>query len=209
MHVIERFQAMASYLRGKCLNEIFPGRFMKNLVYAKYPPYHCIGCGVPMTHDQMNPPDRITPRAMCTACWEKWRQWIEAQERCLVCFDVLSDDKFGNFLDNPYDLHNRLCVGRCADYFSLMSAYALGYDTGIRDIPQHQAYPQVQRINRDQHLMAPLPNASDVIDVPFQEIPQRKPFALPPPDDSLKVPSNFRKWRHNEKEVEFVPLKRR
>ena len=218
MHVLERAQAIAPYAKGKTLSDLgFGQEYMNWMPYGKFMPEKCVKCGCDRTHDQMYPPGRITPRAMCESCYKKWEQEIRSYQKC-ICGKRLPKEILRDFLADPYDLHNRFCSGKCADYFSLCSAYALGYDVWLeqitaKSIDDFRSTPEGQRLFAEIcHTTPALPEPNhdpDVIDAEFEEIPVQKPFALPPPDDSLKVPSSWNRKTYRDKEVVFVPLKRR
>lgn len=79
-----------------------------------------------MSHQEMEPPDRITPRALHAKCFARWTSRIS--EECPICKEDLSDEKVNMQKVSPYDLHHRVCEGQCIDYFSILSCKALGDD---------------------------------------------------------------------------------
>ena len=128
MNILLRFHAVIPHLTGKFLAEVFPHHFIENLPYNSVEPYHCIhpNCGRLMSHFEMFPPDRLTPRAVCPQCWAKMTSGFT--EECWVCGDYLEEWRWKNQKTQPRDLHYRIHGSYCSDYFSVISAKALGQD---------------------------------------------------------------------------------
>jgi len=83
-----------------------------------------------MTPDMIMPPGKITPRAICPVCWDQITQ--ELTETCWICGEELDDHQLFRQEASPKDIHHRIHdVGQCKDYFSLVSARAMGHPTGI------------------------------------------------------------------------------
>jgi hypothetical protein len=133
MNVLTVFSAMAPYIRGKNLHELFPHQFMQNLPYDRVRPGCCIICVRPMGNYEMFPPGRITPRAVCPVCWSSLTSGVT--QNCLVCLDSLESWRIQKQERQLGNLHLRIHEGKCRDYFSLVSAKALGKETGIIDLP--------------------------------------------------------------------------
>lgn len=129
MNVLTYFNAMAPYIKGKSIYQLFPESFVENLPFARYQPFHCLGCACQMTPDMIMPPGKVTPRAICQNCWDQFTARFTGD--CLVCNEPMEDAQVLNQQAAPKDLHHRIHGGKCRDYFSLVSARALGYETGI------------------------------------------------------------------------------
>jgi len=134
MNVFLLIHALAPMITGKYLAEIFPDQFMKNIPYQDVQPYHCIrpGCSRHMVEEEMFPPGRLTPRAVCPRCWSELTS--VRNEECLVCGDYLEDWRFEIQDNRPRDIRFRIHGLRCSDYWSIVSAKALGQDMSfLRD----------------------------------------------------------------------------
>jgi len=172
MNVLTRFTAMAPHIMGRHLYEVFPGEFKQNLPFDRVRVGCCIWCGNNMPHSEMFPRDRQTPRALCSSCWNQLTAGITTD--CWVCEYRLEDSRIQAQMRNPHDLHHRVHDGECIDYFSLVSAKALGQNTGIIEtiIPQNQqALPSGNVI-----LGLPQPVQQDIIDVTPQNV--RRPLPI-------------------------------
>jgi hypothetical protein len=130
MNILTYFNAMQPYIQGRSIYQLFPSEFVENVPFARFPPFHCIRCGGQMTPDMIMPPGRVTPRAICPTCWEQLTE--ELTEYCWVCGEELDDHQLFRQEASPKDIHHRIHdVGKCRDYFSLVSARAIGHSTGI------------------------------------------------------------------------------
>jgi hypothetical protein len=203
MNVLTRFSAMAPHIKGKCLNELFPANYLQNMPYQEVQPYHCIvpNCRQLMHHHEMFPKDRLTARAICPECWDALTS-ISTRE-CWVCGDDL-DSKHNQQQFHPRDIHNRIHSGMCCDYFSLVSAKALGRDTGILEIyageVQHIGF---RRIIQDHKNDIDIPYLnSDHHPTRIQRVFSQPPKALPMPGEKLRVPDHIEGIR------ELIPVKR-
>jgi len=170
MNILLLFHAVIPHLTGKFLAEIFSHSFMENLPYNTAQPYHCIhpNCGCLMSHFEMFPPDRLTPRAICPQCWTKMTS--DLSEECWVCGDYLEEWRWKNQKIQPRDLHYRIHGSYCADYFSIISAKALGQDMSfLRDEAHSLTREHPQYIDAQYQKMDPIPI-------------NRGPAALPAPN---------------------------
>jgi hypothetical protein len=113
-------------VKGKLLSELFPQGFFNRFSYNDVEVRHCLHCKKAMTHNEMEPPDKLTPRAMHVQCFAEFTNGIT--EECPICGGYLSNDKVDAQSHSHYDIHHRICEGRCMDYFSLVSCKALGDD---------------------------------------------------------------------------------
>jgi hypothetical protein len=216
MNVLTIFSAMAPFIIDRSLYELFPAHFMKNLPYDRVRPYCCILCGKPMAQNEMFPPNRITPRAICSECWAALTASVN--ESCWICNDNLENWKIDRQYMQPRDLHFRLHGGKCRDYFSLVSAKALGQNTGIR-VETHTFRPSqpspetgaLQHTNNDLQI-----EMSDSYFENFNTLPgsQTTIAVLPPPTDLLKLKNCLRinpdpastMPMHKGKNVKVIPL---
>ena len=170
MNILLRFHAVVPHLTNKFLSEIFPHHFMENLPYNSAQPYHCIhpNCGRLMSHFEMFPPDRLTPRAVCPQCWTKMTS--DLSEECFVCGEYLEEWRWKNQNTQPRDLRYRIHGSYCSDYFSIISAKALGQDMSFLGDEAHS-------LTREN---------PQYIDAQYQEMDpiliNRGPAALPAPN---------------------------
>ena len=158
MNILLLFHAVIPHLTGKFLAEVFPHHFIENLPYNSVQPYHCIppNCGRLMSHFEMFPPDRLTPRAICPQCWSNMTS-IRSDE-CWVCCDYIEDWRFERQKLKPHDLHFRIHGLRCSDYWSIVSAKALGQDMSfLRDEDHSLTREHPQYIDAQYQEMAPIP----------------------------------------------------
>ena len=184
MNILLRFHAVVPHLTSKFLAEVFPHHFMENLPYNSVQPYHCIhpNCGRLMSHSEMFPPDRLSPRAICPQCWTKMTS--DLYEECWVCGEYLEEWRWKNQKTQPRDIHYRIHGSYCADYFSIISAKALGQDMSF--------------LNENCGLDHQTPQ---YIDVEYEGVPQKSfnqssnalpaisnsvPKALPPPQQQMR-----------------------
>ena len=128
MNVRVRVDALRddSDIKGKLLSELFPKGFFNRFSYNDVEVKHCLHCKRSMTHNEREPPDKLTPRAMHVQCFAEFTNGIT--EVCPICEGYLSNDKVNAQSNSPYDIHHRICEGRCMDYFSIVSCKALGDD---------------------------------------------------------------------------------
>ena len=200
MNVLTVFNAMSPFIQGRSLSELFAAHFMQNLPYGRFSPHCCIVCGRTMDDQEMFPPDRLTPRAICPGCWAKLTSTLSRQ--CWVCGGDLGS-KFDRQRSQRHDLHYRIHGGICSDYFSLVSVRALGYVTGIRDDTRrgrHQPYGQY-----DHAAVQPAYEAAN----------SKQPGAFSGPAGMIEhqsfdsVDSLLKQGRKNQDDVEVVYLPRR
>jgi len=127
---------------------------------------------------------------------------------CALCGDPLSGYQKNMQHREHREIKHHFCP-ECLEYFALCHSKIVGED---------MSFLVDESYGRSRHTMLPDPapsarmveyNNPNVIDAEFEEVTQRRPFALPPPEDSLKVPRNSGRQMYKGKEVEFVPLKRR
>ncbi len=110
---------------------------MQNLPHDKVQPgvvFIVIG---DMAQHQMFPPDKITPRAICESCWA--RLTAQVTIKCWVCGSVHDQQMLDYQRQAPQDIHYRIHDGKCMDYFALVSARALGVDTGVCEIRRYKS----------------------------------------------------------------------
>lgn len=158
MNVMTYFNAMLPHIQGKSIYQLFPQEYIQNLPFAQYPPFHCLRCGGQMTQDMIMPPGKVTPRAICPVCWDQITH--ELTETCWICGEELDDHQLFRQEASPKDIHHRIHdVGQCKDYFSLVSARAMGNPTGILE---------------ENHFLANMPENNPVIDVTPRPNQQRQ-----------------------------------
>ena len=139
------FSAMAPFVQGRALRQLFSAQFMQNWPYHRVRPGCCINpvCGRQMSHEEMFPADKKTPRAMCPDCYAEWTRTVT--EHCPVCGDYLENWRVDNQIHQAHEVTFRLHDGRCLDYFSLLSGKALGQCSGIIDESYAYGPPQLQQ----------------------------------------------------------------
>ena len=91
MNILTVFSAMAPYIRGRSLHELFPSQFMQNLPFENVQTHCCILCLRPMSMEEMFPRRRLTPRAICPECWGAVTNDIS--ETCWICGGYLEESK--------------------------------------------------------------------------------------------------------------------
>lgn len=202
MNVMTYFNAMQPYIQGKSIYQLFPSEYIQNIPFARHPPFHCINCGCGMTPDMIMPPGRITPRAICPHCWEQLT--AELTDKCWVCGEDLEDHQLFSQEASPKDIHNRIHdVGQCRDYFSLVSARAMGHSTGILE---------------ENHFLANMPgnNPDEVIVVtPWSDQTKRIsnnpviPEIIHDPQETLQDWIDEAGGTHEDKKTIFVPIIRK
>jgi len=133
MHALDRASSIIPHIKGSYLFEHFPEEYMQNLSHDKVQPGCCIYCYERMSQHQMFPPDKITPRAICESCWAGLTAQVTI--RCWVCGSVHDQQMLDYQRQAPQDIHYRIHEGKCMDYFALVSARALGVDTGVCEYP--------------------------------------------------------------------------
>ena len=165
------------HVRGKSLSQLFPANFMANLPYDRVMVGHCIQCGRLMSRDEMQPPGRQTPRAMCQQCYDYWTS--SQSDVCPICKEYLSNDKLNGQRMNPKEVSFRIHDGKCLDYFSIVSCKALGDDMSfLADENQAYNFNQFQPDHPNlQHLYEEL-----------QEQPQQQQPYYPPQQPSYPQP---------------------
>ena len=191
------FSALAGFIRGRSLYELFPNEFMENIPYERVKSCCCIRCLRPMSNEDMFPRSRLTPRAICPECWVTLT--VNLSEKCWVCGDYLENWRFDRQKSQRHDLHFRIHEGRCRDYFSLVSVKALGWNTGIREETNRYDSPQLTpRQIPQQTRTAPQQN---FIEGEYEEVNARNKKALPPPAELLRFEPQSRKI------FSFIPTK--
>lgn len=187
MNVLKRYKAMAKYMHGTFLSSHFPEHYIQTLPYEGIKRGHCLRCKHPMTADQMHPPGRITPRAICPTCWMELTNQVTTE--CWVCGFRLDDHSIQAQSRNPRDLHHRVHQhDKCIDYFSLLSAHILGEQTGVIELSEQEAnHNNPMTIDHITNrltgglLPQPQPARHQVIDVTPQ------PLALPQSTGGIKL----------------------
>ena len=188
MNVLTVFSAMAPYVRGRSLSELFPAHFMQNLPFNRIQQGCCIFCIRPMAYEEMFPPDRLTPRAICPECWAALTANIS--EACWVCGNYLEDWKINQQRIQLSELHFRIHGEKCGDYFSLCSAQGLGQHTGIRDALSPLNYSQhTPNVISRRRSVTP---EHEFIDAEYEglnslPLSRNDARALPPPTELLKL----------------------
>ena len=140
MHTLHRTNPIIPLIRGSYLNQHYPGEYMQNLSHDRAQPGKCIKCYRDMAQHEMHPPGRITPRAICEPCWA--RSTAQVTIKCWVCGSVHDQQMLDYQRQAPQDIHYRIHDGKCMDYFALVSARALGVDTGVCEYPPPGLHPQ-------------------------------------------------------------------
>ena len=133
MHALHRASHIIPHIKGSYLYMHFPEEYMRNLSHDKVQPECCIYCNGRMSQHQMFPPGKITPRAICESCWD--RLTAQVTIKCWVCGSVHDQQMLDYQRQAPQDIHYRIHDGKCMDYFALVSARALGVDTGVCEFP--------------------------------------------------------------------------
>ena len=113
-------------VKGRYLSDLFPKGFFSRFPHKEIKIGCCLHCNRSMTYNEMEPPDKLTPRAMHSQCFAELTN--EITEECLICEGYLSNEKVNAQSHSPYDIHHRICEGRCMDYFSIVSCKVLGDD---------------------------------------------------------------------------------
>jgi len=170
MNILLLFHAVIPHLTGKFLAEVFPHRIVVNIPYNSVQPYHCIhpNCGRLMSHLEMFPPDGLTPSAICLRCSEELISGLT--EECWACGDYIEEWRWKNQKTHPCDLYYRMHGLYCSDYFSVISAKALGQNMSfLRDEADSLTREHPQYIDAQYQEMAPFPI-------------NRGPAALPAPN---------------------------
>jgi hypothetical protein len=140
MNVLDRFYAMKPYIQGKSWEEIFPRASTENFNYRTAKAGHCLICDLRMRPEDMFPRDRLTPRAICPTCWSTITSRLN--RFCWVCTLMLDFELVHAQQNDMGNLHHRIHTGRCADYFSAVSAIALGKHIGLVMSRPQPALPQ-------------------------------------------------------------------
>ena len=150
-NVLTRLSAMAPFVQGRSLRQLYPTQFMQNWPYHQVMPSCCINpaCGRQMSYEEMFPADKNTPRALCPECYAEWTSAVT--EQCPVCGDYLENWRIVNQTHQPHEVTFRLHDGRCLDYFSLLSGKALGQRVGIIDEACAYGAPQLQQDYVEEH----------------------------------------------------------
>ena len=199
-----RLQALIRSIQGRSLHELYPNHFMQNWPYDRVQPYQCIGigCGRPMSYEELWPANKATPRAMCPECYSEWTSALT--EQCPVCGDYLEKWRVDNQKCSPNEVSFRVHDGRCLDYFSLLSGKALGQDMSfLRDeyyVRPRQLPRQTIRHEHQDYIDA---QYVDLRHQPRQvlRVPAPRQRALPPPQEQLRVRGQF-------EEPDSVPVRR-
>jgi hypothetical protein len=167
MNVLSIAQAIVPHIRGSYLNQIFPEEFMQNLSHDRTQKGCCIACMRKMEQHEVYPPGRITPRAICPACWAAMTSNLS--QDCWICGSPLDPQAIACQQHAPRDLHHRIHGGKCADYFSLVSARALGVETGVRERPAQVVSGQQSQITYE-----PQQTIGEIINM----VPARQPLPI-------------------------------
>ena len=138
MNVLYYFEAMKEQVFRKSLQQLFPQEFFQYIPFENVRKGRCIICTLPMSQSEMHPQGAITPRAICPSCYQN-RTLNNNIKECWVCGGGFDNETYNNQSVNPGDIHFRIHeYGRCRDYFSLLSAHALGIDTGIIELDNNE-----------------------------------------------------------------------
>ena len=127
MHCVNRIKQLekSPYVNGRTVEQLFPSVFIKKFPYYKAKESQCILCLGHMTHHELFPPDKITPRPMHQHCFEEWI-W-EITEECPICGEYLPNSKLQGQERHIKDIHYRICDGRCMDYYAYVASIVVGY----------------------------------------------------------------------------------
>lgn len=169
MNVLHRAQAIIPHLKNMYLSVYYPKEFMQNLPYNPVQPGKCIRCYRNMAQHEMHPPGRITPRAICKECWAAMTSNLS--QFCWVCGSLLDQGVLSQQQQAPQDLHYRIHGGKCADYFSLVSAKALGMDMEFWEEPP---LPGVINSDPPQITYEPQQTVNDIINM----VPVKQPLPI-------------------------------
>ena len=176
MNVIEKVKALIPQLRGRSLNQIFPPNITQNFQFQRVRKGYCINqyCrrNYPLSKEEMFPSGRATPRALCSECWNYLAK-IYAEE-CWVCGEYLEGGKVNAQRSNPYDIHTQIHDLICADWFSLVSAKALGFDMSFL---KDDHFGNAQNVSRGSQSHQLPQQGQQVQQVP-QQVFQRQPRQL-------------------------------
>lgn len=113
-------------MSGKTLSQVFPQDFMRRRQLESVMQGHCLTCNRPLSHHEMFPANRATPRAMCPQCYDNWTRGYT--NVCPIDGLPLDSWKIENQRSNPREVQHRLHDGLCLLYFSLLSCKVLGDD---------------------------------------------------------------------------------
>ena len=166
MHALHRTNPIIPRIRGSYLNQHYPGEYMQNLSHDRAQPGKCIKCYRDMAQHEMHPPGRITPRAICPKCWAAMTSNLS--QFCWVCGSLLDQKELSQQQQAPQDLHHRIHGEKCADYFSLVSAKALGVNMELWEEPP---LPGVINSDPPQITYEPQQTVNDIINM----VPVKQP----------------------------------
>jgi hypothetical protein len=126
MNVYLFFHVLVPYLREKCLEDLFPKRFMNSFPYDSVLVHRCIvnGCGRPIDKREMFLDQNGFPSAICSSCFLEMTS--RQTEECWVCGDSLEDWRLEMQKARPHDVDYKIHELRCRDYFSIVSVKAMG-----------------------------------------------------------------------------------
>ena len=113
-------------VKGKYLSQLFPQEILDMMPYRFIRYRQCLSCGKTVEQYDMEPPDMVNPRAMHTKCFN--RLAVRVSKKCIICKNILSEDKINGQSNSPYDSYYRICDGHCIDYFSIISCKIFGDD---------------------------------------------------------------------------------
>ena len=172
MNILLRFYAVIPHLTGKFLAEIFPHRIVENIPYKSVEPYRCIrpDCGRLMSRFEMFPPDGLSPGAICPRCRAALISVFT--EECWACGNYIEEWRWKNQKTHSCDLYYRIHDLYCADYFSVISAKALGQNMSfLRDEAHSLTKEHPQYIDVQYQEMTPIPinHAPAALPAPNQE----------------------------------------
>jgi hypothetical protein len=169
-------------VRGKYLNQLFPQKSLNMIPYQLLRYHQCIFCGRTVEQYDMEPPDMVNPKPMHSKCFN--RLAVRISKKCLICKNILSQDKIDAQSHSPNDSYYRICDGYCIDYFSIVSCKIFGDDmTFIADELELQPLYKQQSSKKQQgYQKSNLP------------LPQLKPQPIIPSDklwEDLRVVNSY------------------
>ncbi len=206
-------------VRGKFLSQLFPKHFMENIPYENIKVGCCIQCGRRMHPNEMEPPGRQTPRAMCPECYDYLTSNIS--DECPICGEYLPKRKVDAQRGNPKEVSHRIHDGKCLDYFSIISCKALGDDMSFL-ADESQWYNKQEPIRIGDSLYNNDNDGRDYLEQTIRNVIQKEISRLNPGRTQKSLPNPSRKFSPSDyfdnrdikktykgKDIVFVPKKRR
>ena len=120
-----RLQYFAPHWDNKLAKDIFP-----QWVMASYPPEiirekHCIICKRPMTDDEIQPSDRLTPRCMHDSCYQN-EIVTKINYNCFLTGVPLPPEKIHEQQLYPREVENNIADGYPQDYYTYIANIVFG-----------------------------------------------------------------------------------